>query len=212
MEIVNVNSNCPNCGAPVDFEQESQAFICKYCSSVIAIIPPAINQTNAGDVKTPVLRKVEPELQYKANHNIGSNSQGGHLWITKDEVVFKPHSLNFGPLGKRYIRIQDVVGYEKGFLTNMTIYTKNGYQMDLVVWKKDEIINEIESRRINYFEGQGLPVPPLEYGDQVGNAQSFSNADNDGAVPADQLSSKSGCLGVMVALVLSVGSLLYSLL
>jgi DNA-directed RNA polymerase subunit RPC12/RpoP len=211
MEVINVNSNCPNCGAPVDFEKDSQAFICKYCSSVIAIIPPAPNQATTEDTKKPVLRKVEPEVKYKANHNIGSNSQGGHLWITKDEVVFKPHSLNFGPLGKRYIRIQDVVGYEKGFLTNMTIYTKNGYQMDLVVWKKDEIINEIESRRVNYFESQGLPVPPLECGDQIGYYESTSDGEGDGAVPADQLNTKAGCLGVIVAFIVSIGTLLYSI-
>lgn len=210
MGIIKVNSNCPNCGAPVDFEQDSQAFICKYCSSVIAIIPQTISQTNSEENNQPVLRKVEPEIRHLANHVLGIYSQGGHLWITKDEVVFKPHLFNFGPLGKRYIRIQDVVGYEKGFLTNMTIYTKNGYQMNLVVWKKDEIINEIESRRINYFVSQGLPVPPLEYGDQVGSFSSTSNGENDGAIPADQLNSKSGCLGIMVALVVSIGSLLCS--
>ena len=211
MEVVNVTSNCPNCGAPVDYEQDSHAFICKYCSSVIAIIPPSTSQTDAGEAKQSVLRKVEPEIEYKANHNIGSNSQGGKLWITKDEVVFKPHSLNFGPLGKRYIRIQDIVGYEKGFLTNMTIYTKNGYQMDLVVWKKDEIISEIESRRVDYFERQGLPVPPLEFGDQI--SYNSSDSGDDDTIPAEQISSGSGCLGLFLAIVVfSIGSLLYGIL
>lgn len=210
MEVVNVNSNCPNCGAPVDYDQESQAFICKYCSSVIAVIPKNVDNLEVGKAELPVLRVVEPELTYKANHQIGSNSQGGHLWITNDEVVFKPHSLNFGPLGKRYIRIQDVIGYKKGFLTQMSIFTKSGYEMELVVWKKDEIINEIEARRVEYFQHRGLPVPPLQYNDGVKFEETAYGKDD--VVPAENINSNSGCLGIIVTLLLSMGSIMYALL
>lgn len=209
MEILNVNSNCPNCGAPVEIDQDAQAFICKYCSSVIAVIPKASNQIVEGETEMPILRKVEPELKYQANHQVSAiNAQGGHLWITKDEIVFKPHALNVGPLGKRYIRIQDVVGYKKGALTHMSIFTKSGYEMDVVVWKKDEIINEIEKRRINHFQSQGLPVPPLRFSDGV---NSSSNAAG-GAVSAEQMSSNSGCLGVVAALIISVSAVLCSII
>ena len=92
------------------------------------------------------------------------NDQGGMLWITKDEVVFKPHKLNFGNLGKKYIRIQDVSGYSKGFLTNFSIWTKDGSEMGLVVWKKDEIIREVEKRRHAFYQSKGLPTPPLRFG------------------------------------------------
>ena len=78
------------------------------------------------------------------------------------------------------------------------------------VGKKDEIINEIESRRIDYYKRHGLPVPPLEYGNQIVSHLSNSDDENDGAIPADQLNNKSGCLGILVTLVVSIGSLLYS--
>ena len=202
MEILNVNSNCPNCGAPIEIDQDAQAFICKYCSSVVAVRTPS--QIEESKTELPILRKVEPELKYQANHQVSAlNAQGGHLWITKDEVVFKPHALNVGPLGKRYIRIQDVVGYKKGALTHMSIFTKSGYEMDIVVWKKDEIINEIEKRRVNHFQSQGLPVPSLQFSDGVSSSSNIAG----GAVSAEQLSSNSGCLGVIAAFVISASSL-----
>ena len=209
MEILNVNSNCPTCGAPIEIDQDAQAFICKYCSSVVAVIPRTPSQIEESKTELPILRKVEPELKYQANHQISaSNAQGGHLWITKDEVVFKPHALNVGPLGKRYIRIQDVVGYKKGGLTHMSIFTKSGYKMNLVVWKKDEIINEIEKRRVNHFRSQGLPVPSLRFSDGVSSSSNIAG----GAVSAEQMSSNSGCLGVIVAFVISVSAVLCSIL
>lgn len=204
-----VNSNCPNCGAPIEIDQDAQAFICKYCSSVVAVIPRTPSQIEESKTELPILRKVEPELKYLANHQVSAlNAQGGHLWITKDEVVFKPHALNVGPLGKRYIRIQDVVGYKKGALTHMSIFTKSGYEMDIVVWKKDEIINEIEKRRVNHFQSQGLPVPSLQFSDGVSSSSNIAG----GAVSAEQMSSNSGCLGVIAAFVFSASAVLYSIL
>lgn len=199
---------CPNCGAPVQEEMNTQAFICKFCSSIIAVTPRTANQIETDHTDLPILRKVEPELKFQANHQVSAlNAQGGHLWITMNEVIFKPHSLNVGSLGKRYIRIQDVVGYKKGPLTKMTIITKSGYEMKLAVWKKDEIINEIEKRRINYFQSQGLPIPPLQYGDRI---TSSGNASCNDAVPAEQMSSNSGCMGAIIALV-TISLTLYSI-
>lgn len=207
MDIVNVNLTCPNCGAPVEIDNEAQAFVCKYCSSVVAVVTQKATSSDTSQPSLPLFRKVEPELRYQANHQVSAlNAQGGHLWITKDEVVFKPHALNFGPMGKRYIRIQDVVGYKKGALTHMSIFTKSGYEMDVVVWKKDEIINEIEKRRIIHFQSQGLPIPPLQYTDGVRGAGNASN----GAVSAEQMASNSGCMGVLAAFIVSAGIALYS--
>ncbi len=167
--------NCPNCGAPLTADISNGGIICQYCKSVIAIeVAPAANLNNPG-VNMPVddlgqgiqfhLRKVEPELKYMANFKESAvNAQGGMLWITKDEVVFKPHMFNFGNLGKKYIRIQDVAGYSKGFLTSFSIWTKDGSEMGLVVWKKDEIIREVEKRRHAYYQSMGLPTPPLQFG------------------------------------------------
>lgn len=216
MNVLNVNSTCPNCGAPVEIDKGSQAFVCKYCSSIVAIVSNESSSTQSDQSSTPVLRKVEPELKFAANHQVSAiNSQGGHLWITKDEVVFKPHAINFGPMGKRYIRIQDVVGYKKGLLTHMSIFTKSGYEMDLVVWNKDEIINEIERRRVNFYKSQGLPIPPLKYSEGVRDVSYNTNDTGyspNGGKSAEQMSSNAGCLGVIVAFIISASAVLYSII
>ncbi len=169
MEIIQIG-NCPNCGAPLTADINNGAIICQYCTSVIAISVPSANENNTTDhnfgqgVKF-LLRKVQPELTFAANYQEGLiNMQGGHLWITKDEVVFKPHRFNFGNLAKKYIRIQDVAGYTKGLLTFFSIWTKDGSEMSLVVWNKNEIIQEVEKRRKDYYQSRGLPVPDLQFG------------------------------------------------
>jgi len=159
--------NCPHCGAPLTSEIVSGGLLCQYCKSVIAIeieVPtPAESTFTENRIH---LREVKPELTFQANFKESKlNAQGGHLWITKDEVVFKPHAFNFGNLGKKYIRIADVAGYKKGFLTNFSIFTKDGYEMKLVVYSKDTIINAIEQRRRAYYESRGMSVPSLRYGD-----------------------------------------------
>lgn len=166
MEMIQIG-NCPNCGAPLSADITNGAIICQYCKSVIAISIPSAAEcgTPAQDPGQGIrflLREVQPELKYLANFS--ANYQGGHLWITKDEVVFKPHFFNFGSLDKKYIRIQDVAGYSKGFLTKFSIWTKDGSEMGLVSWKKGEIINEVEKRRRAYFQSRGLPVPELLFG------------------------------------------------
>lgn len=196
-----ITSKCPHCGAQVVFNSGDEVAICKYCDSVIAIqevAPEMINSTQPQtetqqQVSQPILREIVPELKYKANHELGGNAQGGHIWITKHELYFKPHKLNFGDLSKRYIRIQDICGYEKGPLTYLTIFTKkqtpNGVKrgsMELVVWKKQEIINELETRRKLYFEERGLPVPPLDNG----KAPSDEVVESEDAVDATDMPSK----------------------
>lgn len=154
---------CPHCGAPLTVDISTGALICQYCKSIIAVsTEPRVEDMGHG-VRF-ILRTVEPELEYGANFNDGISAQGGKLWITREEVVFKPHKFNLGNLGKKYIRIQDVAGYSKGFLTLFSIWTKNGDEMPLVVWKKNEIIQEIEKRRHEFFESRGMITPELKYG------------------------------------------------
>lgn len=203
METYNMEQQCPSCGAPITLDGSTQAVICKYCSSIIAVSSYARNH-DCNEPQAPVLYKVEPELRFLANHVISPvNSQGGHIWITKNEVVFKPHSFNFGPLGKRYIRIQDIVGYVKNGLTFMSIFTSDGTEMVLTTWKKNEIINEIEKRRINYYQTRGLSVPPLKYADGIHYSNSGSTNQQSGA---------SGCMGIIVACIISISAILYCII
>ena len=205
-----VPSTCPNCGANVELNTDMAAFVCPYCKSIVAYTPRAIDGTD----NTPVLRKVEPEIEFTANQVLeNGNTQGGHLWITEYEVVFKPHKLNFGPLGKRYIKIQDVIGYQKGMMTYMSIFTNDGYEMVLAVWSKDEIINEIEKRRDNYFKKRGLPTPQLAAGSARPTISSVSYDSNE-ATPASSTDT-SGCLGSLLLLltptILGIGYAIYNI-
>ena len=100
-----------------------EATICKYCDAVNAI--PLIGlKTNTTESSSSIakdeviLREVLSQVKYEANHqDSASNSLGGHIWITDHELYSKPHSINLSDLSKRYIRIQDICGYEKGILT-----------------------------------------------------------------------------------------------
>ena len=89
---------------------------------------------------------------------------GGRLIVTDTVIYFKPHALNFGDLSEKYLNIVDVGGYSKGILTFFSIWTNSGYEIKLNVWKKNEIIQEIESRRRAVFASMGMEVPALRYG------------------------------------------------
>lgn len=105
-----------------------------------------------------------PEISFVATFFLsGLNNQGGKMHITKDKVLFEPHALNFGTTATRFIHIADVAGYNKGFMTWFYIYLKDGQKLKFAVWKKDAIIQAIESRRAKLFQEAGLAVPPLRY-------------------------------------------------
>lgn len=193
-----ITAKCAHCGAQIVFGETDEVTVCKYCDSVNAI-PDVIKKNNDSlSFEEPILREVLPELKFAANHEISDmNAQGGHIWITKNELYFKPHKLNVGDLAKRYIRIQDICGYEKGALTGLTIYTKKGYRMKLVVWKKDEIINALETRRRIYYETRNVPVPPLSNG-------TFNMFSDEGAVEANVLEGKEDNNGIWYKIAIGI--------
>lgn len=95
--------------------------------------------------KTPVF---PPEITYLANFNeVGGNSLGGKIIITPEFLVFRPHSVNFGDLSDRVFEIRNITGYRKGFLTFFYISFAGGWEISLSVWKKQEIMDALESRR-----------------------------------------------------------------
>lgn len=184
-----ITTKCAHCGAQIVFEDGQEAVICKYCESVNAI-PEETVLSESSSENMPILREVFPEVSYAANHQISSlNSQGGHIWITKNELYFKPHKFNVGDLSQRYIRIQDICGYSKGAFTALSILTKKGYEMKLAVWNKDEIINALESRRQAYYRSKNKSIPPLTTGS--------SCIDHSEAIEANNMSN-SGCMLVII--------------
>ena len=102
------------------------------------------------------------ELEFKANFFVGTNAQGGTLYIHDDTFVFKPHAINIGDLTEKVIQIRDICGYKKGFLTTMFIFLNNGLEIKLAVWQKDEIIKALEERRYAIFRNAGEEIPQLK--------------------------------------------------
>ncbi len=89
------------------------------------------------------------ELSFLANlYSSGSLlvSQGGNLVLTPTHLIFRPNKLNFSKSVTKY-PIAEVIGYEKGMLTLLTIKFRDGSKMKLAVTNKKEIINQIEARR-----------------------------------------------------------------
>lgn len=91
--------------------------------------------------------KFPDKLEYKANFNEGINSIGGKIFITPTQLIFHPHSINFGDLSDRVFEISHISGYEKGILSFMYIIFLDGSRIKLTVWNKSEIISQLEARR-----------------------------------------------------------------
>jgi len=91
-------------------------------------------------------------IEYRANFNEGINSIGGKIIITPTQLIFHPHSLNFGDLSDRVFEISQISGYEKGILSFMYISFLSGSRIKLTVWSKSEIIKQLEARRTSLLK------------------------------------------------------------
>ena len=81
--------------------------------------------------------------------------------IQDEKFIFRPHSINFGDQSDKEFAIRDIRGYKKGILTRFTVFMNDNQEINLIVWKKDEIIKELEERRAAIFRNNGEPLPPL---------------------------------------------------
>jgi hypothetical protein len=111
--------------------------------------PPAPSSRAVNSCESPFPN----EIEYKANFNDGMYSIGGKIIITPTQLIFRAHGFNFGDLSDRVFNISSIVGYRKGFLTFMNIDFADGSSIKLTVWKKQEIIDQLEKRK-KYLEGR----------------------------------------------------------
>ena len=159
-----VTAKCAHCGAQIIFSENEEVAICKYCESVNAIHEKTISEDckTLGTIDT---KEVLPELTYIAGTYLNYVSQIGRIWIGKEELYFKPIKLNLGDVSKRFVRIQNICGYEKRILPlgDFAIHTNNGHVMELNVffWQRKEVLRAIEMRRKAYFQTRNLPIPKL---------------------------------------------------
>ena len=91
-------------------------------------------------------------IEFMANFNEGLNSIGGKIIITPTQLIFHPHCVNFGDLSDRVFEICQISGYEKGILSFMYISFLDGSRIKLTVWKKSEIIAQLEARRTSLIK------------------------------------------------------------
>lgn len=135
---------------------------CYYCGLGIAE-----NSRFCTHCGRPVQRMNTPSFETLTfNANLYKNvnlSEGGKLYIESEFVIFKPNLLNFNLFTpeQRTIAIKDIIGYKKGWLTNMDIYVAGREPYKVQVFNKDKLINILEERRFAYYNSRGLQIPPL---------------------------------------------------
>lgn len=126
---------CQNCNT----ENPDNANFCRNCGMSLASVNMASQR--------PAQPSFPAFIEHKANFNVGMNSIGGKIVITPTQLIFRAHAFNFGDLSDRVFEIKDIIGYKKGFLSFLYISFRNGPDIKLTVWGKDEIINQLEARR-----------------------------------------------------------------
>jgi len=154
--------NCANCGANLKYNLGAPMAFCQYCESVnvlenISITIDGANPNNGAPTSYEELkpRIMMPEEKFAANFKESSlSTQGGHLWVANTEIFFKPHSINFGNLSKKFMKISEIITIEKvntmfGLSREIHITDKNGKIMALVSWNRNGIISSIEKRKNN---------------------------------------------------------------
>lgn len=166
---MNITGKCAHCGAQVVFGDDITVIKCDYCDSINVVqdcIPVSTIAPLSDQAASAVLREIIPDLKYAANfQKFAGNTQGGHVWINKEDLFFKPHKFNFGGLDKVYVHIPNIIGYtieHDVVAKNLTFYTDKG-SMTVLVWPKAArtIVTEVETRRKAYYKERGMQAPQL---------------------------------------------------
>ena len=189
-----VTSKCPHCGAQIVFEPKSKATICRYCSSMIAIkeVKGSDGPSLSGLLGNFQLKEIIPKHEYYAYlHNYGL----GCLWITEQELMFKPGKIeNLGVnLNDCYISFPEICGYKRvpspyigQRLMGLSDYAicvhkednieERVFQILCPPKEADAIFNNIEYFRKQYFIKNGQPIQDLTIGDIHVSGDSIINA------------------------------------
>jgi len=83
-----------------------------------------------------------------ANYYRGIEAVGGKLFFDDIGITFKSHALNI-QTGESRIEYKDMAKAEvKGFLTGMSVYTKDGIEHKFVVYHRKDIVKFLNSKVI----------------------------------------------------------------
>ena len=87
----------------------------------------------------PTPRKVLNPRIYFCRRTIG---------FSKNEIFFRPHMLNIGDLSNKYLKINEIISFEKpAFPLFLKIHTKDNRIMFLSTWSRNKIIESIRRRQ-----------------------------------------------------------------
>lgn len=116
------------------------------------VVSPELAAVTRQEITAPPSASPKPgctfqNVEYKANFNDGMLSIGGKIIITRTQLIFRAHGFNFVNTPDKVFEIRDISGYKKGFLTILYITFRYGLTIKLAVSKKQEVINQLESRR-----------------------------------------------------------------
>lgn len=120
-------------------------------------VPPPIPNQNGKNFGQKPEREPLP-LNFIANYFTGPLPHGGRIFITDEQITFKTNVINI-PF-EQVIQVKDITGYQRGLLNILHIFAGN-IHWKLGVWKKTQIINEIENRRQAWFTSRGMQPPLL---------------------------------------------------
>jgi hypothetical protein len=83
-----------------------------------------------------------------ANYYRGIEAVGGKLFFDDTGMTFKSHAFNI-QVGENRIEYKDILKAEvKGFLTGLSVYTKDGLEHKFVVYHRKDIVDFLNSKVI----------------------------------------------------------------
>lgn len=83
-----------------------------------------------------------------ANYYRGIEAVGGRLTFDEFGMIFRSHAINI-QTGDTRIEYRDIQKAQKrGFLTGMSVFTKDGTEHKFVVYHRNDVIEFINSRAI----------------------------------------------------------------
>lgn len=145
-----IKLECGSCGAASLAPERQSLWKCNYCATVTIFDGVDIDPNS--ELKENLARrtrKIESILRKAANFENHGISDGGWLHVTKKEIVFVPHALNFDSSYKLVFSFNEIKNVRRdnaffGIKRLLVIETKDSSRYDFVVWGRGAILDCIQ--------------------------------------------------------------------
>jgi hypothetical protein len=144
-----ITLDCPNCGGRLEMTVRADLFKCAHCRYL------ALVRYSTLEAEPPRAVKLVEKKKWAANFSsptplVPWNWQGGTLYLTEQELVFAPHSFNFGPLERVSVALKDIVTVtlETGIVSDdVFVVDVRGERWAYRAFKGKALIDAIEEER-----------------------------------------------------------------